>query len=365
MIDHCDECLSGGRCIRGDIQKTNDFICICHFCSQGARCEFSLRAFGFTLDSLLVSHTTPIHIVYISVVVILFYIGLFNNYCSFVTFKRSQPRKNSVGNYLIFVTILSQCSLLLFLLKFISIFLGSMGLTNDISCKTISYFLSIFTRSTYWLTSWITVNRLLMILFPTSTSIKSPRLATYFIIGTFVILLAMHLHEPLYYQTLRELDSSAIRCVTNFNHDVVEIYNRVNTLIHYLLPFCIQIISITLMLVLVARSRSQITGNQRTFGQVLKKQISTQKELYVTPIAIILSVLPQAILSFSLACTQLSHWKQHTLLVSLLLTYVPQILGFILYVLPSSAYRKEFGETTIAKKAFKWMFKADVKRANK
>jgi ABC-type tungstate transport system substrate-binding protein len=85
---------------------------------------------------------------------------------------------------------------------------------------------------------------------------------------------------------------------------------------------------------------------------------------FITPITIILSALPQAILSFSLACTQLSNWKQHTLLVGLLLSYVPQILGFILYVLPSSAYKKEFGETTIAKKNFKWMFKTNVKKLN-
>jgi hypothetical protein len=204
------------------------------------------------------------------------------------------------------------------------------------------------------------VNRLLTILFPTSSTIKSARLAIYFSIGTFVILFAMHLHELFYYRALRDLDSSAGHCVTDFNQNVVEIYNRVNTLIHYLLPFCIQIILITLMIVLAARSRAKTTGNRQTFGQVLKKQISTQKELYITPITIVLSALPQALVSSSLACSQLSSWKQHTLLVSVVLTYVPQILGFILYVLPSSAYKKEFGETAIGKKTFKWMFKTNV-----
>jgi hypothetical protein len=77
------------------------------------------------------------------------------------------------------------------------------------------------------------------------------------------------------------------------------------------------------MIVLAARSRARTAGDQRTFGEVLKKQISTQKELYVTPITIILSALPQAILSYTLACAQLSHWKQHTLIIGLLLTYVP------------------------------------------
>jgi hypothetical protein len=52
--------------------------------------------------------------------------------------------------------------------------------------------------------------------------------------------------------------------------------------------------------------------------EVLKKQFETQKELYVTPAIIALSALPQAILTFSFACTQLSDWQRHTLLASYL-----------------------------------------------
>ena len=36
-----------------------------------------------------------------------------------------------------------------------------------------------------------------------------------------------------------------------------------------------------------------------------------------------------------------------------LLSYAPQVLGFILYVLPSSAYKKEFMETIRTTKALK------------
>ena len=364
-LDRCDQCFSNGRCFRGDLQNANGFLCICRSCTQGTHCEFSLQAFGFTLDSLLASETTILYIFYMIMVVCLFTYGLFNNYCSFVTFKRTQPRKHGAGNYLMLVTILSQCSLLFLLLKFISISLGTMGLATNLSCKMISYlFLSVFTRSTYWLTSWITISRLLTILFPTSTTIKKPRFPIYSSFGTVVVVFAMHIHEPIYHKILSDPGSSSIRCVMNFNGNLVEIYNRVNTLIHYLLPFCIQIISINLLILLAARSRARTASNRNTFRQALKRQISTQKELYITPVAIILSALPQVVLSSSLACTELNSWKQHTLLVGILLSYVPQILGFILYVLPSSAYKKEFEETGIAKKAFQWMFKTNAKKTN-
>ncbi|CAF4374171.1 unnamed protein product [Rotaria socialis] len=99
-----------------------------------------------------------------------------------------------------------------------------------------------------------------------------------------------------------------------------------------------------------ARSRAKTVGQRVTFSEVLKKQFKTQKELYVTPTIAVISVLPQIILTFSFACTPLSDWQRHTLLATYLLSYAPQVLGFILHVLPSTNYKKEFNETFIAKK---------------
>ncbi|CAF0861998.1 unnamed protein product [Adineta ricciae] len=138
------------------------------------------------------------------------------------------------------------------------------------------------------------------------------------------------------------MNSSVSICVANFYYPIVEVYNRVSTLIHYIMPFAIQVTCTILLLILTARSRSRtMTTGQNTFRQVFTKQLSPQKELFVTPTVIIFSALPQTILTFSLACTQLSGWKRHTLLTAILLTYMPQVLGFILYVLPSRTYTKE------------------------
>jgi hypothetical protein len=75
------------------------------------------------------------------------------------------------------------------------------------------------------------------------------------------------------------------------------------------------------------------------------------REYYITPIIIILSSLPQAILSFSYACTELKQpWQRYSLLTTYFLAYLPQMLGFILYVLPSTAYTEEFHQTIIGKR---------------
>ncbi len=113
-------------------------------------------------------------ILYASIVPLFFVVGLFNNACSFVTLKWPQPRKFAVGNYLLIVTVINQCALFFLLLKFTHVLLGLSGkLINDhlymvnlVTCKGVSYLLSVCTRTTFWLTSWVTVDRLLITMFP-------------------------------------------------------------------------------------------------------------------------------------------------------------------------------------------------------
>ena len=352
QLDRCDKCLSGGKCLQGDLTDPNDFLCLCPSCHQGRQCEFSMEAFGITLDSLIVGYGKQIKIIYVSIISLLFIVGLFNNFCSLITFKRAAPRKFTVGNYLLIVSCLNQVALLCLLFKFVEIAIGSFGVG---SCKVVSYSLSVITRSTYWLTSWITVDRLLLVLFSNSSFQKNPRISIGISVFTLLILFAMHVHEVIYYTIIPHLSTDSLICITNFETELLFTYNRISTLIHYLLPFSIQVVCITLLIVFAARSRAKTVREKMTFGQVLKRQFNAQKELYVTPLIIILSALPQAILTFSFACTQLSNWQRHTLVGAYLLSYTPQVLGFILYVLPSSSYKKEFYGTFIGKNSLKWM----------
>jgi hypothetical protein len=136
---------------------------------------------------------------------------------------------------------------------------------NNISCKLVSYLLSVFTRSIYWLMSWIIVDRVLILLFPTSISFKNSCLSICSSICTVIVIFVMHLHEIVFYRTIQNPHSSAVLCMTNFNQNFISIYNRVSTLIHYLIPFCIQIVSITILIVLIARSRAKTTESKATF----------------------------------------------------------------------------------------------------
>jgi hypothetical protein len=320
---------------------------------------------SFTLDSLIVKDIQNNHQlssgVYMSIVLLMFLFGFFNNLCSFLTFIRPKPRKFGIGNYLLIVSVVDQCSLLVLLLKMIHIILGSNGTLfnyesfNLYSCKIVSYLLSVLTRITYWLTSFVTVERLLLVLFPTSVTLKNPRLSLGMSIFAILTVFGMHIHEILHYTTIVDLSYNSINvtlCVTSYTQSFVSVYNRVNVLVHYFVPFLIQVISITITLIQTAFSRARTSGSrQQTFGDLFKKQFRTQKEQYVTPMIIIFSALPQAILSFTYACSELKQpWQRYTLLTTYFLSYLPQMLGFILYVLPSTTFSEEFRQTVVGKK---------------
>ncbi|CAF1113002.1 unnamed protein product [Adineta steineri] len=351
-LTHCSQCFSNGHCIQGNLKDKNDFICLCPTCYYGRRCQFSTNILSFTLDSLMFESISTIQYSCLVLTILIFLFGLLSNFCSFITFRRPKIRQVGVGNYLFIGSVINQASLFFLLLKIIYLVLNHISTfdqtpsINLILCKTISYILSILTRSIYWLTSCISVERLILIKFPTSIFVKKPRLAIGISIGTILILCAMHIHEIVFYTTIDDVNSEKV-CAIDLTKDFVFTYNRVSIFIHHFCPFTIQIICITLLIIFAARSRAKVQKSQMNFYQILRKQFRNQRELYITPIIIILSSLPQIILSFSFACTHFSNGKRYGLLFAYLLSYLPQTLGFLLYVLPSTFYKSEFIQTNI------------------
>jgi hypothetical protein len=341
-LDRCSECLAGGRCVRGDPSKRRDFRCLCY---SGLRCQFSVQQLSFTLDSLIGENRPSVQSVYFTLSVLMFSVGLLTNYGSFITFRRSTPRKFGVGYYLLVLSIFNQSSLLSLLLKTMTILFDSF--MSVASCKTFSFVLSFSTRYTYWLTTWVTLERLASVLFPFSDRLRKPRSATLIMFISVIVLVAMHIQELLFFNITQETNEQVL-CVANYSSFVWS-YNYGNVLAQHLAPFCIQIISITILIIFAARSRSRSTNSRERFFLILQRQFSLQKELYITSLIIVFSALPQIIISSAFSCTILSEWQRYLLCTAYFFSYLPQVLGFVLFVLPSTAYSNEFRQTQFGK----------------
>ena len=86
-------CLCNGRCLRGDPQRSKEFLCLCPSCHLGERCQFNTQSFVFTLAQLFSPDlfstrqaTTPSLLIFFSL--LLFCLGLLNNLFFFVTIRR-------------------------------------------------------------------------------------------------------------------------------------------------------------------------------------------------------------------------------------------------------------------------------------
>ena len=365
----CDYCLADGLCLIDHLSDTADEVCLCTRCHYGKFCQFSNEFLSFTLDSLVVDDIlrSPklASASYITIVGLVFLIGLFNNFCGFLTFLRPQPRLIGAGNYLLIVSILNQCTLSSLLLKVIHIVLYGNGVLFDLTslnlflCKTIPFLLSAFTRANYWLTSLVTMERLSMVLFLALMTARKPKFALSLSLLIVTLVTGMHIHEVLYYNTVTNPAYASAKitiCVTNYGQSITSTYNRVNVLFHHFVPFFVQALSITILILQITRSRARTTeaSHENTFLKILKRKFKMNKEHYFTPTVIILSSLPQIVFSFTYACSELKEaWQKYTLMATYLLSYLPQILGFVLYVLPSTKYKEEFQNTFIGKRILK------------
>ena len=137
-------------------------------------------------------------------------------------------------------------------------------------------------------------------------------------------------------------------CVTEFSHSL-QIYNRTNTMIHYLTPFLVNLICTIALLIRIVRIRAN-TDKKKSRWQIFKKQFKTKKEMFIPSIIVIISALPHLIISFTLACSDLdTKWQRYMLIVSYFLACVPQSLTFHLYVQPSKLFLQEFHATKVWK----------------
>ncbi|CAF3971379.1 unnamed protein product [Rotaria sp. Silwood1] len=360
-LDQCSSCLAGGLCLKEDHMRAK-FLCLCPQCYYGSSCQFNIEGISFTLDLLISQVNLTIQIMYFIFALLIFIIGCITNYAGMVTFKRPKLRKSSIGIYILLVLIINQYSLFSLIMKLFIILFHS--LMNDISCKITSYMLSVSIRCSFWLTSLIAIERVSYLLFPFAIVLKKSSVARIISLATLLIVGIMHIHELIFYMKLTDQNERTL-CVIDFPIRI-RTYDRITVLFHYLIPFCIQILSITILLILAARNRSRIGNSRDTFIEYLKRQFRRQKELYIPPSVIVLSGLPQVIFSFSFACRELVTWQQHVLLIAYFLSFAPQLLGFIIYVLPSTNYMKEFQTTKLSKiRIFQWVLWKKKTRTSK
>jgi hypothetical protein len=266
-LDYCSHCLAGARCLKEDQSRLNNFICLCPPCHSGIYCQFSSNSFTFTLDQLfftdLTSEKKETTVRWLIIApLLLFFVALPSNLFSLATFRRRKCLHNGVGQYLFCMSIVNQINIGFLVARLIHLSAAitnsrSYSITDHILCKVFSYSLTCSTRITFWLASFVAVERVYMTIFLNGRWLKQPHIARRIVGLIFFVILLSAAYEVVFVQSFSRVinNRTSNMCVLNFpisHRSLWMIMHQTITIINSILPLLISIFcTITIVCVII------------------------------------------------------------------------------------------------------------------
>ncbi|CAF1995330.1 unnamed protein product [Rotaria magnacalcarata] len=179
-------CLNGGLCLHeNEIQNPLESVCICQQCFFGNLCQFTTSQYSISLDALIGSMVAIEKRLCLNTITIVLFI------------VRSKCRSTGCALYIIVLSFLGTCCLIILTLKFISLVLLAY-LSNRLSCIFIEYFLKCSPTMVDWLHTCTLLERVWSIQSGLHfDKVKSKKITTVVIPIVIVCVGLTLLHEPL------------------------------------------------------------------------------------------------------------------------------------------------------------------------
>ena len=352
------ECENQAQCLQDHPTCPQKFLCVCPSCYFGRRCQFHTGVFGLSLDAILGyrilsknSLTNQPLIIQISLTLSIVFIlaGLMNSLLSIVVFRQKSICEVGCGLYLLCSSMNTLLLTMICGLKFFILLCAQMSLIGSqlflsIQCYSLDFLVRICLSMDQWFGACVAIERVV-------TSIKganfnkrkSKQTAKRIIILLFIIVISTFIHDPIHRRLIDEEneidDQKRIWCITTYS-STLRTYNSIIGTFHFLGPFLINFISI-LVLIRIQTNRRAVVQPQQTYRGHLQKQLYQHKHLLLAPIIFILLALPRIILTLISKCMQ-SIDDAWIFLIAYFNSLIPSILTFVLYVLPSKFYMREF-----------------------
>ena len=276
QLDRCSYCLAGGRCLRGAHTQSSDFFCICPPCHSGKQCQFNTKSFTFTLDQLFSTdllsgrkRTTITLLIFFALFA--FLLAIPNNLFTFVTLRRRVCLRHGIGQYLLWISVSNQVSLTLLSIRLIHLVVTmtifrSHPTVSKILCKLLSYLLTCATRLSYWLPSFVALERVFTTVFLSKQWFKQPHIARYLMLMTFGLILLSTSYELVFVKAfVIDRDSNYATCVFEFPTTHLTLWINIHQIIavvNFLVPLLINIGCTSTIIVIVIKVKMNIQATK-------------------------------------------------------------------------------------------------------
>ncbi|CAF0745807.1 unnamed protein product [Adineta steineri] len=354
-----NECRNGGKCFQDAPKCPKKLICSCPSCYYGRRCQFTTSGFGLSLDNILgyhilpqisIIHQTSIVKVSIALNIICMIIGLINGILSIITFKNKSVREVGCGIYLLGSSITTLLTMLIFGLKFWILILAQMSIISNelflkIQCISLDYLLEICLNMDQWLNAAVACERAVTIIKATRfVKKKSKQAAKLVILLLLIFNIVTLIHDPIYRRLLiyEENDNKyekRIWCIVTYSPGL-GVFNHALHTFQFFVPFMINFIAAVILIIKKTNQQSTMQVN-RNRKEILRENYRQHKHLFIAPVILVILAIPRLIISYSSKCMKTSK-DSWLFLIAYFISIIPPMLTFIIFILPSKFYKKEF-----------------------
>ncbi|CAF1257004.1 unnamed protein product [Adineta ricciae] len=356
-----NDCQNGGKCFQDTSKCPKKSMCSCPSCFYGRLCQFTTSGFGLSLDSILGHHVSPnVSITHqpimvkisIALNIVCVVVGFTNGILSLITFKNKKVREIGCGLYLFYSSVASLAIMMFFVLKFwIFITAQTRGISNrlflQIECVSLNFLLRIALNMDLWLQASVASERVVTVLKGARFVRKKSRTIAKFIITCLLVFnILASIHDPIHRRLIDEEnndnDEKRIWCIVTYSSRL-QAFDYTVQAVQFFVPFLINLISATILLIAKTRRESNFQ-TQKSMKEILQENYRQHRHLFLAPIILVILALPRLIISFTSKCLKSSN-NAWVYLIGYFISFIPSMLTFVIFILPSRFYRKEFSKS--------------------
>ena len=354
-----NECENGGQCFQDALYCPQRLVCSCPPCYYGIRCQFTTSGFGLSLDAILGYHILP-HVniirqpsivkISLTFTIIFVVVGLINGILSIITFKNKTLCEVGCGLYLLGSSITTLLITTIFGLKFFILLLSQMALISNrlfssFQCYSIDFLLRVCLSMDQWLNACVAIERSMTAIKGTRFDKKKSRQAAKIVIIILsIVIIGTSIHESIYRRLIDEDNANEKRtwCIATYPPGL-QVFNSIIHNFHVFAPCMINLISAIILIRKKSYQQSNVQTH-RNYKELLQEQFRQHKRLFTAPLLLVILALPRLIIAFTGKCMRTAS-DLRLFLVGYFISFIPPMLTFVIFILPSKFYKKEFNKT--------------------
>jgi hypothetical protein len=348
-------CQNGGQCLQDHPNCPSSILCVCTDCFFGNQCQFYAKGLGLTLDEILgyeikrnINLSKQTFSVKLSSILTMLMLlaGIINGILSILTFKNKSSQEVGCGIYLLVSSIISLIIVILFTLKFWFLIYSYRDFVGQkiilfLNCMIIEPLLKLLLYIDNWLNGCVAGERAFAVFKGISFNKKqSKQMAKWIIIFVIIINILLFIPQMLYLHLFEDKKEERTWCVVLYS-SLLNNYSSFTQFFHFFSPFLINLFSAIFIIIGTTRQRVIIKDEHHRFTNHFKSKLNQHKHLLISPIILIILSLPRLIISLTLNCKKSEEYFWLYLL-GYFISFMPSVLIFIVFVLPSPTYKKEF-----------------------